>query len=784
MRKQLQKRISLLLAAGMALGGCSSDQNRISAETAAPFKEHETAAKGIRFEYQVNPETFELSFQTDGRTIPVAGGSSTYAVTDYSEENGATTWRYPAEDIQISLVPVSDPLADYLSVTITSETEGDNSFSWPDISAKQYYLPFGEGKRVPADASEWKEYLNGQQFSVLEQLSMPFWISSAGDYNLLFIMEDPFHTQMAFQTDPELSFSITREYPAIDNERSSSFRIYLTDRDPVSAAKLYRDYRMEAGQFVTLEQKAEQNPNIRKLYGAPFIYLWGDFIVSGQDIDWTAFRRSMDAPVIQYLLGFYDSVENGNEFLDALTEIKTQDYVAEYQKNIICSYLSQLLKLHDFWNPEVFTATDSSLDLLLQKGYENLNDSERIQANKYALAANMPGVFHDADTWMDASTVDILEDMKENGIEQAWIGLNSWEQAYAKPELLTQAGQLGYLMASYDSYHSIHEPGREQWITAKFDDPSLYEAASITDKNGQKIRGFQNVGRKLNPAFSMPSVQSRMTQIMSNKLPFTSWFIDCDATGEIYDDYTSEHITTQKEDLVARMERMSYIRDQHRLVIGSEGGNDFAASTVAFAHGLELKSFSWMDSDMKENRDSEYYIGKYYNPNGGVAEHFSKRIPVKDQYYAVFADPRYDIPLFKLVYNDSVITSYHWDWSTFKIQGATQERMIREVLYNVPPLYHLDSEEWAKYKQDIIRHQSVWSSFSRKAVTEEMTGFSYLTDDGTVQKTDYGSTLTAIANFSDTPYSFESLEIPPHSVWIGENGQGTIYTPELSESSR
>ena len=48
---------------------------------------------------------------------------------------------------------------------------------------------------------------------------------------------------------------------------------------------------------------------------------------------------------------------------------------------------------------------------------------------------------------------------------------------------------------------------------------------------------------------------------MSSQLPFNSWFIDCDATGEIYDDYTPSHITTQEEDLAARLERMSYIRD-------------------------------------------------------------------------------------------------------------------------------------------------------------------------------------------------------------------------------
>ena len=355
-------------------------------------------------------------------------------------------------------------------------------------------------------------------------------------------------------------------------------------------------------------------------------------------------------------------------------------------------------------------------------------------------------------------------------------------EAYAKPELVESAADLGYLIASYDSYHSIHEPGKEQWITARFEDQTLYENAAVTDKNGEKESGFQGVGRKLNPVLSIPAVKSRMEEIMSNNLPFNSWFIDCDATGEIYDDYTPEHMTTQEQDLAARLERMSLIRDQYDFVIGSEGGNDFAASVIAFAHGIELPTFAWMDEDMKSNKDSEYYIGRYYNPSGGVAEHFSKRIPVKQQYRAVFLDPQYDIPLFKLVYHDSVITSYHWDWSTFKIQGATQDRMLREILYDVPPLYHLDQEQWEEYKEDISAHHKVWSAFSREAAEMEMTDFDYLEEDGLVQKTVYGEELTAVANFRDTSYLYEGNEIAPHSILIRENGREMVYTPSVNDN--
>ena len=225
---------------------------------------------------------------------------------------------------------------------------------------------------------------------------------------------------------------------------------------------------------------------------------------------------------------------------------------------------------------------------------------------------------------------------------------NSWEQAYENRSWSKLRS--ARIISSPATTPTIRFTSRtrEQWITAQFDDQSLYENAVIRDHNGKPESGFQNVGRKLNPTLSLPVVKNRMEDhYVQPACRLTPGLSDCDATGEIYDDYTPSHITTQEEDLAARLERMSYIRDQYHLVIGSEGGNDFAASDIAYAHGIELKTFAWMDEDMKKNRDSDYYIGKYYNPNGGAAEHFSKRIPVKDQYHTIFVDPKYDTPSFQ-----------------------------------------------------------------------------------------------------------------------------------------
>lgn len=768
-------------------------------------------------------EDIETETEADSRRLFISPGGEPAEVSGLQTEEGGMTWRYPESRTAVT----AENCGEYLSVSVSPETPEDSSFTWTALSAQSYYLPLGEGKRVPASSPVWEEYLTGQDFFVLEQLSMPFAAAELGDYAAVIVMEEPFHTWLSFEeTDGggSLTASIRREYPSIEEERKARFRVYLTDNDPVSIAKCYQAYVKEQGKFVTLEEKAADNPQVEKLFGAPFIYLWGDFLIAPEDIDWAEYRRAAGSPVMDALSALAEETESGQEFEAVTEELKSQDYVSEYQKNTICRTLSDIMRLPgaagriraagESGGKEGEEAVPGGEREELREaapgsegtgaegaapkgeksaegeektvpGEKNTEEEDPVKAlgdAKKAMAALIPQAFGDPEGWTDGETTKLISSIREAGLDRAWIGLNSWEQAFAKPELVQEALNQGFLIGSYDSYHSIHEPGKEEWITAAFDDASLYEEASVTGKDGEKEEGFQGVGRKLNPTLAMPAVESRMEQVVEQTgLPFNSWFIDCDATGEIYDDYTPGRLTDQRADLEARLKRIAYIRDSYDMVTGSEGGNDFAAGELAFAHGIELPSFSWRDADMKENKDSEYYIGRYYSPSGGVAEHFAKRIPVKETYRTLFLDPAFDAPLFRLVYNRSMITSYHWDWSTFKVKGETKNRMLRELLYNVPPLYHLDGEQWEEYGEDIARHTKVWSAFARKAVTMEMTGFSVLTEDRLVQETVYGEEITVTVNFSDSAFEGEGLSLPPHSAAVRWGEETFLYTPSAAE---
>lgn len=570
---------------------------------------------------------------------------------------------------------------------------------------------------------------------------MQFFGVNKEEYSLVYVIENPYNNTLTFDTEYKINFIFNHEFPLINEDKEYGFRIYVADKDVTDISKIYRNYLIEMGNFKTLKEK--ENINIKKLYGAPHVYFWNSVVIGEDNIKWAKLKNNFPEDLkswIQKLLN--EKVEDGKELANSFDELNKEEYVAKYVKNNIIKGLSEVVKLREFYNEEIFETKDKEIEKYLEKGIDNLNEIELIDLNKRLLKSKLSDMVDPVEKWGDSLTLDVLEDMKNSGLSNLWIGFDDWRAGFIKPEFVDMANEYGYLIGTYDSYHSIHKLGQEQWITAKFEDETLFENATVTNKNGKKIEGFNGVVRKLNSTLAMPSVKNRVNKILDTGIDFNSWFLDTDGTGEVYDDYSKEHITTEKQDIEARIERIKYLSDEKDMVVGTEGGNDFINPYVAFSHGIELNPFAWMDPDMK-NKESEYYVGAYYSLTGGVAKMFSKQIPLKDYLREIFLSSKYSIPLYKLVYNDSVIITYWWGWGTLKFVDDIETRMLYEVLYNIPPLYHLDKEEWEKHKDTIVNHSKVWSDFSKKV----------------------------IANFSDEIYEYENKKIKSKSLLIidGEN---------------
>lgn len=330
--------------------------------------------------------------------------------------------------------------------------------------------------------------------------------------------------------------------------------------------------------------------------------------------------------------------------------------------------------------------------------------------------------------WGDGVSIKMLDRLRDNGLDKMRFCVSGWEAVEKRPEVAKQADAMGYLFGTYDSYHSVHDPairGTDQtWPTAQFD-KELFEKGPIVRKDGTKWWVFKKVGCKLSPIAARPYVEKRVSEKM-NRVPYSYYFVDCDATGEVYNDYSPLHPTGQADDVKARVDRLAWISETFRVVIGSEGGNSYAAGVLHVAEGIFGPLFGWGDPDLKD-RDSKYYLGGYYPPEGPRI--FVQQVPMKEEYQYFYYDPRFRLPLYEIVFHDSVVTTHHWQNGSLKFDNVVDTVALTELLYMVPPMYHMNLDEFEKHRETMKKHYAFFSPLHREVGFSQMTDFHWLSSD-------------------------------------------------------
>ncbi|MGL5764492.1 MAG: glycoside hydrolase [Sarcina sp.] len=730
--------------------------------------------QAYNFTYTVNPSTFEIVVNYGGHQEVASKALPKMQVTDYKKIGNVESWVYPQKNVEVTLSKNND----YLDVNIKSLTKNANSFEFPNVSSPNYTLPIGEGKYIPANNSEWKQFLNGYKNTTLSMFSMPFFALNTDNYAITYIMTNPYNNNISFNTSNNISFNITHDYTNINNNKETGYRIYLGPNSVSNIGKTYKDYIVNKGDFETLEQKAQKNPNVNKLIGSPEIYLWNNRVIEPDNINWNAFISELTPAIKEQMVATLQKIGGQQEQIQAIQSIGTVSYVSKYNKDLITSAITSICESKDFYNQQILKNPNEQINELLSKGINNLDDVQVIELNELILQSEMPKSFAPINQWANSATTDIINDMHNSGIESAWIGLPDWRDAYLKPQMVTDAVNDNYLIAPYDSYTTIEDPGSLAWDTADFTDKSLYNTATMVGENGKPIEGFKNQGRILNATFAMPSVKSRVARIEKNIPNFNSWFVDSDAAGDVFNDYSPAHITTKEQIVAARLERLNYIGENKKLVVGSEGGHAYAINALDYAQGIDSQPFSWMDKSQLQNKQSPYYVGAYYSKTGGVPPKFGMPVQLPTLYQDIFYNPAYTVPLYKTVYNNAIVNTYHWLWGTLKVKGEVQNNYLHDILYNVPAVYHLDSSTWQQDKNMIVANNKVFAPFSKLVTNEEMTDFQVLSSNRLVQMTEYGNNVKVISNFSSEVVNELGYNIPAKSLIIIENGKVISYTPK------
>ena len=740
----------------------------------------------------IEPTTLQVTAQPVGASpYKISNGQASLGnVINLQTQTNEVQWDFKGKGISVSMKLEGGQLSANIKVKDLVV------FSWPrlrmDEPVKGLIWPHWEGSYIPMNDRRWVDRLLAWgSVDTLEGLGLPFWGLDCGDYSLTYIITNRYNNAIRFsKKEDRLLVEFNHDFPPNHAPREYGFVIILGEnKTPVEPAQKFREWLIARGEFVSMKEKMKKTPKVERLLGAPHIYLWGDAYLSKENIRspknrwakiWKPLTKQLvaesksDKPTVGKRLKKLMNAEQWGE----VVEMTTTPYDYVYLQRDITNELSRLVTLPEFYDEaswQGIAIPDEAKTLLAHK-HSSLSPKELCRMNGLLLQAAYPEYMMPVDQWGGSLSVAMLKHMKAEGFDRLRICLEGKGGAEKRPEVAVEADKMGYLFGIYDSFHSIHDPKLKgtdaTWPTAQFNQ-ELYDIGGITRRDGTIKRGFKQKGYNLSPIAARPYVEDRVNKNFE-KVPYNYYFIDCDAYGQVFDDYTPGRMVTQHEDAMERNDRMKWITDKFDVVMGSEGGCSYSAPAIHIAEGMFISAFGWGDPDLKD-KQSEYYVGGYWPPDGPT--NFFKPSKLKEKYRYFHFDPRFRLPLFEIVFHDSVVATNHWGKGNLKYPAEKDLIFLTQMLYQVPPMYHVNTDEFQKRK-DTMKEQYDFFSPLHKEI-----GFSWLSEDRLVQKSVFDDKVEIVANFSEKVFAYRDKTVQAGSVmahWKA-SGKTKVYTPGESK---
>lgn len=249
----------------------------------------------------------------------------------------------------------------------------------------------------------------------------------------------------------------------------------------------------------------------------------------------------------------------------------------------------------------------------------------------------------------------------------------------------------------------------------------------------------------------MSSAALRMTRLYERRVDafratgINSYFLDCDAFGDLSDDYDPRHPMTPSVDRKNRTYRMGYLSREAHLVTGSESAAAWSLSSLHFTHGphtIQSRALWPILSDRQRFGGWRPY---------GRPDIFFRSIATPTALRPLF-DPAYRIPLYQAAFHELVVSTDRWEFSPVKLRDLVQVRALLQLLYGVPPMWTLDRRAIEAHAPRMVAHNRVFEPIHREIGGAPMTDFEWLTPDRLVQRSRFGGKVELTANFGARPH--------------------------------
>ena len=649
---------------------------------------------------------------------------------------------------------------------LTLEAEADESRVltwWLPSGFDVLTLPMSGGVRFDWSDSRESSFL--KQRNEWDMKELPLLGARYGAQTLALYIPWPHYATLVTEEKVGLRFSFPE---GRNNTTPCNVVAQWVGNESLAIANGFRAWRQSASEIGgiprarSLAMKKQAFPRLQQLFGAAHFYLWGKAGFSRHDVN-----RSQWIPLARAILGAEASSFAGRmrasfsaEQKMALNELAKSEWPMKYLTITVAGGIDKAL-----FNPAM--ASIDATNLLA--AYEQ---------NRNLLVSELGRHLRPAASWGDGLSVSLIDELNQSGIEKALLLMSDLYETSARRDAVEHAETFGYFVGPYDSYHSVHSPEAhpdETWSTAQFD-LDAFTTGKVIKEKGRRQGGFKGRGFHFSPEAAWPYVQTRVGKVRRNN-GYSAWFIDCDATGECFDDYSPHHAATRVDDVAQRRDRLRWLEKDQGLLVGSEGGSILFADVIHFGHGVHTPYIGHLVPSFRD-RESPHFLGRHWPPDS--PEQSFKAVPLPPSLETPYFDPLVRVPLYQAVLGDELIATHHWSFDSLKFKGLEATRALLEILYGVPPMYHLNREMWPKRKYQIVKHLAFWSPLHEAVASARLIQFEFLTENRLIQQSQFRAgdrTVSVTVNFGER--AWDGLPgMAARVVGVGEL-EGLLYRAQF-----
>ncbi len=345
----------------------------------------------------------------------------------------------------------------------------------------------------------------------------------------------------------------------------------------------------------------------------------------------------------------------------------------------------------------------------------------------------------------------VADRLKNRGIDKAMFAIFFDEDSKYVEELYQK---YGYLSTQYDNYNDVLNKELLKIIPKNRYNNCGYTRRRTKDypdgiqilKNGSQgtaweIKGFDGkmyTQNALCPSVAARRMQEEIPKILEEYPYYRGRFIDVFGQG-ISECYSKDHPLTLEECLAIKKSAFDFLASIG-LITGTENCIEDIVDNLVYSEGLH----SPLHFRIKD-------AGRKY-----AKQHDEKAV---QGLRGKMLNPKCRIPLWHLVYHDSIMAFPYWGDSTAASPEIVKERVLFSCLFGCPPIYSFSMKDFSMLEDVIVTSYQTITEVHEKVALLPMTDYQVVTEDYQVQRTVFGDTYEVVANFSDTEYCYQGTVI-------------------------